>query len=139
MCWVPSLLVNRSPGRLCVLSGLFTNCSSCLRLPLKTASCTAPSFNDEQALSRCAAGDRQALQDIYQQESRRLLGEAMQIARQRQQAEDILHDRQYRLIRLLPLCTAVKTLNATLVGGTAGNCGAAWRVAALLLRPCWLL
>lgn len=119
MCWVATLVVNRSAGKPCVLSGLFTNRSSCLRLPLKTASDTDPSFNDDQALSCCAVGDRQALQDIYQKESRRLLGVAMQIVRQRQLAEDILRDRQYRLIRLLPLCTALKTLNATLVGGTA--------------------
>ena len=119
MCWVATLVVNRLLGRPCVLSGLFTNRSSCLRLPLKTASDTDPSFNDEQAPSCCAVGDRRALRDIYPQESRRLPGVAMRIARQRQQAEDMLHDRQYRLIRLLPLCTAVKTLNATLIGGTA--------------------
>ena len=59
---------------------------------MKIASDTDHSFDYEQALSRCAAGDRQALQDIYQQESRHLLGVAMRIVRQRQQAEDVLHD-----------------------------------------------
>lgn len=51
-----------------------------------------PSFDYEQALQACAAGERMALQSLYQQEARRLLGVAMRIVRQRQQAEDILHD-----------------------------------------------
>ena len=59
---------------------------------MKTASYTDHSFDYEQALSRCATGDRQALKDIYKQESRHLLGLAMRIASQRQQAEDVLHD-----------------------------------------------
>ncbi|NDP63192.1 sigma-70 family RNA polymerase sigma factor [Polaromonas sp.] len=53
---------------------------------------TAPSFDYEQALRGCARDDRQALQDIYRQESRHLLGVALRIVRQRQQAEDVLHD-----------------------------------------------
>ena len=40
----------------------------------------------------CARGDRQALQHIYQRESRYLMGVALRIVRQRQQAEDVLHD-----------------------------------------------
>lgn len=40
----------------------------------------------------CARGDRQALQQLYQRESRYLLGVALRIVRQRQQAEDVLHD-----------------------------------------------
>ncbi len=40
----------------------------------------------------CARGDRQALQNIYQRESRYLMGVALRIVRQRQQAEDVLHD-----------------------------------------------
>jgi len=59
---------------------------------LKTAFDTDPSFDYEQALNRCASGDRQALHDLYTQGSRRLLGVAMRIVRQRQQAEDVLHD-----------------------------------------------
>ena len=59
---------------------------------LKIASDTDHSFDYEQALQRCATGDRQALQDIYTQESHRLLGVALRIVRQRQQAEDVLHD-----------------------------------------------
>jgi RNA polymerase sigma factor (sigma-70 family) len=49
-------------------------------------------FDYETALRNCAGGDRQALQDIYRQESRHLLGVALRIVRQRQQAEDVLHD-----------------------------------------------
>ena len=49
-------------------------------------------FNHAQALQACARGDHQALQQIYQHESRYLLGVAMRIVRQRQQAEDVLHD-----------------------------------------------
>ena len=49
-------------------------------------------FNYEQALQDCAAGDRQALQSLYRQEARHLLGVAMRIVRQRQQAEDVVHD-----------------------------------------------
>ena len=50
------------------------------------------SFNHAQALQACARGDHQALQQIYQHESRYLLGVALRIVRQRQQAEDVLHD-----------------------------------------------
>ena len=49
-------------------------------------------FDYERALQRCARGERQALQDLYRQESGRLLGVALRIVRQRQQAEDVLHD-----------------------------------------------
>ena len=59
---------------------------------LKTTLDTDYSFDYEQALGRCALGDRQALHDLYTHESRRLLGVAMRIVRQRQQAEDVLHD-----------------------------------------------
>lgn len=50
------------------------------------------SFDYEQALADCARGDRQALQSLYQQESRHLLGVAMRIVRQSQEAEDVVHD-----------------------------------------------
>lgn len=40
----------------------------------------------------CARGDRNALQRLYQHESRYLMGVALRIVRQRQQAEDVLHD-----------------------------------------------
>lgn len=59
---------------------------------MTTAPDATDSFNYEQALRDCARGDRQALQGIYQHESRRLLGVALRIVRQRQQAEDVLHD-----------------------------------------------
>lgn len=52
----------------------------------------APVFDYEKTLQACACGDRQALQDLYRQESRHLLGVALRIVRQRQQAEDVLHD-----------------------------------------------
>lgn len=65
---------------------LETNTASELDLP--------NSFNHAQALQACARGDHQALQRIYQHESRYLLGVALRIVRQRQrqQAEDVLHD-----------------------------------------------
>ena len=50
------------------------------------------SFDYEAHLSACAGGDRQALQRLYQHESRYLLGVALRIVRQRQLAEDVLHD-----------------------------------------------
>lgn len=49
-------------------------------------------FDYEAALSACSDGNRQALQSIYLQESHRLLGVALRIVRQRQAAEDVLHD-----------------------------------------------
>jgi RNA polymerase sigma-70 factor (ECF subfamily) len=53
---------------------------------------TAALFDYKQTLQACARGERQALQDLYKQESRYLLGVALRIVRQRQQAEDVLHD-----------------------------------------------
>lgn len=61
-------------------------------LPVTIAPDTAASFDYEQSLRNCAQGDRLALQDLYRQESRHLLGVALRIVRQRQQAEDVLHD-----------------------------------------------
>ena len=49
-------------------------------------------LDHDAALVACAQGDRQALQRIYQHEGRFLLGVALRIVRQRQQAEDVLHD-----------------------------------------------
>jgi RNA polymerase sigma-70 factor (ECF subfamily) len=49
-------------------------------------------FDYEAALSACSDGSRQALQSIYLQESPRLFGVALRIVRQRQAAEDVLHD-----------------------------------------------
>ncbi len=60
--------------------------------PNVTAVPEAATFDYEQALQACASGDRNALQALYQQESRHLLGVALRIVRQRQQAEDVLHD-----------------------------------------------
>jgi len=50
------------------------------------------SFDYEAALRACAAGDRHALQRLYEQDGRYLLGVALRIVRQRQLAEDVLHD-----------------------------------------------
>ena len=52
----------------------------------------AEAFDYEQALHDCALGNRQALERIYKRESRYLLGVSLRIVRQRQQAEDVLHD-----------------------------------------------
>lgn len=49
-------------------------------------------FDYDAALAACARGERQALAQIYQRESRYLLGVAMRIVRERQSAEDVLHD-----------------------------------------------
>ncbi len=49
-------------------------------------------FDYEAALIACSSGNKQALHSIYVQESHRLLGIAMRIVRQRQTAEDVLHD-----------------------------------------------
>ena len=78
---------------------------------MKIASSTDPSFDYEQALQRCALGDRQALQDIYLQEGHRLLGVAMRIVRQRQQAEDVLHD------AFMAIWTQAARFDATLGSG----------------------
>ena len=51
-----------------------------------------PFFDYEACLASCSQGDRQALRDLYQQESARLLGVAQRIARDNALAEDILHD-----------------------------------------------
>lgn len=49
-------------------------------------------FDYEAALRACARGDQQALQGLYRQEGRYLLGVALRIVRQRALAEDVLHD-----------------------------------------------
>lgn len=53
---------------------------------------TSDPFDFESALARCATGDRSALQLIYEHESRRLLGVALRIVRERALAEDVVHD-----------------------------------------------
>ncbi|WP_295857744.1 sigma-70 family RNA polymerase sigma factor [uncultured Xylophilus sp.] len=50
------------------------------------------SFDYDAALAACARGDADALQRLYRQESRRLLGVALRIVRRHEQAEDVLHD-----------------------------------------------
>lgn len=49
-------------------------------------------FDHQSALLACAAGDRRALEHLYAEESRYLLGVALRIVRQRTLAEDVLHD-----------------------------------------------
>ena len=60
--------------------------------PVTTQPEATPAFNYEQALHACAAGERAALQSLYQHEARYLLGVALRIVRQRQVAEDVVHD-----------------------------------------------
>jgi RNA polymerase sigma factor (sigma-70 family) len=49
-------------------------------------------FDYDAALLACARGDQQALQRIYAQDGKRLLGVALRIVRQRALAEDVVHD-----------------------------------------------
>lgn len=49
-------------------------------------------FDYEAALAACANGHRQALTDLYHQESPRLLAVVMRIMQSRALAEDIVHD-----------------------------------------------
>ena len=53
---------------------------------------TADGFDYDAALHACALGDQQALQRLYQQDGRHLLGVALRIVRRRDLAEDVLHD-----------------------------------------------
>lgn len=49
-------------------------------------------FDYEAALAACARGEQQALRRLYDQESRRLLGVALRIVRERARAEDIVQE-----------------------------------------------
>jgi len=49
-------------------------------------------FNYEAAVQACARGERFALQALYEREARWLLGVALRIVRDRERAEDVLHD-----------------------------------------------
>ncbi|QJI45201.1 sigma-70 family RNA polymerase sigma factor [Pseudomonas sp. ADAK2] len=51
-----------------------------------------PSFDYEAHLAACGRGERQALQDLYVQESPRLLGVAKRLVGDTALAEDIVHD-----------------------------------------------
>lgn len=53
---------------------------------------TTDSFDYDAALYACARGDQQALQRIYLLDGKRLLGVALRIVRDRQLAEDVVHD-----------------------------------------------
>jgi len=53
---------------------------------------TLPPFDYEAALLACARGERFALRALYERESRWLLGVALRIVRDRERAEDVLHD-----------------------------------------------
>ena len=66
--------------------------------PLENAASDAQTaFDYEQALHDCALGNQQALERIYSQECRYLLGVALRIVRQRPLAEDVLHDAFMRI------------------------------------------
>lgn len=49
-------------------------------------------FDYDAALHACANGDQRALQRLYEQDGRHLLGVALRIVRRRDVAEDVLHD-----------------------------------------------
>ena len=49
-------------------------------------------FDYEACLLACARGDQRALRRLYEQDSSRLLGVALRIARDKALAEDIVHD-----------------------------------------------
>ena len=49
-------------------------------------------FDYDAVLRACALGDQRALHRLYEQDGRHLLGVALRIVRQRQEAEDVLHD-----------------------------------------------
>jgi RNA polymerase sigma-70 factor (ECF subfamily) len=51
-----------------------------------------PIFDYEARLAACGRGERQALRDLYVQESPRLLGVAKRLVRDTALAEDIVHD-----------------------------------------------
>ena len=51
-----------------------------------------PLFDYEAHLAACGRGERQALRDLYVQESPRLLGVAKRLVRDTALAEDIVHD-----------------------------------------------
>ena len=54
-------------------------------------------FDYDACLAACARRERQALRELYQQESTRLLGVALRIVRDRGLAEDIVHDTFIRI------------------------------------------
>lgn len=56
-----------------------------------------PMFDYEAALRACARGERAALQQLYEQESPRLLGVVQRIVRDLALAEDIVHDAFIRI------------------------------------------
>ena len=55
-------------------------------------SLASPAFDYESAVLACARGERYALRALYEREARWLLGVAQRIVRDRQLAEDVLHD-----------------------------------------------
>ena len=98
MAAVPSANIGviDSPQTLQGNPGLF-HCFMTMKLTRPTDSVTTlpaatNTFDYERTLKACAAGDRSALQSLYQHEARHLLGVTLRIVRQRQLAEDILHD-----------------------------------------------
>ena len=72
-------------------------------LLLNTAS--ALLFDHDAELQACARGEAAALQRIYEQESRYLLGVALRIVRDRATAEDVLHVHSLRFGAAQPALT----------------------------------
>lgn len=63
-----------------------------LFLRRKPRSLPEATFDYEACLLACARGDQRALRRLYEQDSSRLLGIALRIARDKALAEDIVHD-----------------------------------------------
>jgi RNA polymerase sigma-70 factor (ECF subfamily) len=53
---------------------------------------STPAFDYEAAVLACARGERYALRALYEREAAWLLGVALRIVRDRERAEDVLHD-----------------------------------------------
>jgi len=57
-----------------------------------SSSASLDTFDYESTLEACARGERSALRALYDRESRRLLGVALRIVRDRHAAQDVLQD-----------------------------------------------
>ncbi|ABR90334.1 RNA polymerase sigma-70 factor, ECF subfamily [Janthinobacterium sp. Marseille] len=78
-------------GQSCCSYNRLTRLFAADYLPVRL-SLNEETFDYDAALRACARGERAALQQIYQQDGKRLLGVALRIVRQRALAEDVLHD-----------------------------------------------
>ncbi|MGE0746480.1 MAG: sigma-70 family RNA polymerase sigma factor [Rhodospirillales bacterium] len=60
---------------------------------------TQPASDYEAALLNCAAGEQAALEQIYRNERGRLRAAALHIVRDRERAEDVIHDAFVQILR----------------------------------------